>query len=50
MSGGPSGGPTEEQWKKMSPLAKKVYWWCVGINVTIIGSAFLYKFVIQRFL
>ena len=35
--------PGEDAWKKMSPLARKIYWACVVIALGIIGGALLFK-------
>jgi hypothetical protein len=38
-----TGGPDEETWKNMSPLAKKIYWLAVVLVVCMMVIAALYK-------
>jgi hypothetical protein len=37
------GGPDEETWRNMSPLAKRVYWVLVAVVAGSIGVAALIK-------
>lgn len=37
------GGPDEETWKNMSPLARRIYWAGVAIVFSLLGGAALYK-------
>jgi hypothetical protein len=38
-----TGGPDEETWRSMSPLARKVYWAAVGIFFTLVFAVAVYK-------
>lgn len=38
-----TGGPDEETWKRMSPLAQKVYWTAVALLFGLMAAAALYK-------
>ena len=38
-----TGGPDEETWKNMSPLARKIYWVAVAVMAGLMGIAALYK-------
>ena len=38
-----TGGPDEETWKSMSPLARKMYWAAVALMAGLMLTAVLYK-------
>lgn len=38
-----SSGPNDETWKKMSPLAKKIYWVAVGVICAMVLAAVIVK-------
>lgn len=37
------GGPTPEQWKKMSKTQKTIHWICIGVIFLLIAAALIKK-------
>ena len=33
-------GPDEEEWRRMSPLAKRIYWLCVALVFGLVAYLF----------